>query len=51
LVAGGPGAVKEQLEKLEQAGLQRVMLQWLDLDDLEGLDALARAVLGSSFPS
>src|ERR1041385_3752299 len=51
LVAGGPGAVKEQLEKLEEAGLQRVMLQWLDLDDLEGLDALARAVLGSSFPS
>ena len=51
LVASGPGAVKEQLEKLEQAGLQRVMLQWLDLDDLEGLDALARAVLGSSFHS
>jgi hypothetical protein len=25
--------------------LQRVMLQWLDLDDLEGLAALAEAVM------
>jgi len=44
-VAGSPGAVREQLQGLEQAGLQRVMLQWLDLDDLEGLEALAKAVL------
>lgn len=26
-------------------GVQRVMLQWLDLDDLEGLQALAMGVL------
>jgi hypothetical protein len=26
-------------------GLQRVMLQWLDLDDLDGLEELARTVL------
>ena len=45
VVAGSPGAVKKQLQELEQAGLQRVMLQWLDLDDLEGLEALAKAVL------
>jgi hypothetical protein len=45
VVAGSSSAVKEQLEKLEQVGLQRVMLQWLDLDDLEGLEALAEAVL------
>jgi len=37
--------IKEQLVDLEKAGLQRVMLQWLDLDDLDGLSALADAVL------
>jgi len=44
-VAGSPEAVVEQLQELEQAGLQRIMLQWLDLDDLDGLKALAKAVL------
>jgi F420-dependent oxidoreductase-like protein len=45
VVAGSSSAVKEQLRALEQAGLQRIMLQWLDLDDLESLDALAKAIL------
>ena len=45
IVAGGTGLVREQLRRLEAAGLQRIMLQWLDLDDLEGLEALAKAVL------
>jgi F420-dependent oxidoreductase-like protein len=45
LVAGSPDAVRAQLAALEQAGLQRIMLQWLDLDDLEGLKALAKVVL------
>ena len=44
-VAGNPSQVREQLKALEEAGLQRVMLQWLDLDDLPGLEALAKAVL------
>ena len=44
-VAGNAAEVREQLRALEQAGLQRIMLQWLDLDDLEGMDALADAVL------
>ena len=44
-VAGSLGAVQDQLQALEQAGLQRIMLQWLDLDDLEGLEALARGIL------
>ena len=44
-VAGSPSQVREQLKALEEAGLQRVMLQWLDLDDLAGLEALAKAVL------
>ena len=37
--------VREQLAELEKAGVQRVMLQWLDLDDLDGLSALAKAIL------
>ena len=45
IVAGDVPIVKDQLLELEEAGLQRVMLQWLDLDDLEGLEALAKAVL------
>ncbi len=45
IIAGSPSAVKEQLQELEETGLQRIMLQWLDLDDLESLEALARVVL------
>jgi len=45
IVAGSPEQVKEQLNVLEEAGLQRVMLQWLDLDDLEGIEALAKTIL------
>ena len=47
VVAGDATSVKEQLAELERAGLQRIMLQWLDLDDLEGLEALARSILPS----
>ena len=45
MIAGSANVVKEQLKKLEESGLQRIMLQWLDLDDLDGLKALAKAVL------
>jgi hypothetical protein len=31
--------------ELEDAGLQRIMLEWLGLDDLKGLDALANVIL------
>ena len=44
-IVGTPGAVKEQLHELEEAGVGRVMLQWLELDDLAGLEALAKAAL------
>jgi F420-dependent oxidoreductase-like protein len=44
VIVGTPNAVQEQLEELAQAGVQRVMLQWLALDDLDGLEALAKAV-------
>ncbi len=45
IVVGAGEEVVEQLAELEKAGLQRVMLQWLDLDNLKGLEALAKVVL------
>ena len=45
IVAGTPSQVKEQLQRLDEAGLQRIMLQWLDLDDLDGMEAFAKALL------
>lgn len=45
IVVGNAAQVQEQLHELEEAGLQRVMLQWLDLDDLAGLESLAKATL------
>lgn len=44
-VAGGISEIREQLRALEEVGLQRIMLQWLDLDDLESLEALAKGIL------
>ena len=44
LVVGTGAAVRDQLGELYEAGVQRVMLQWLDLDDLEGLAALAEGI-------
>jgi F420-dependent oxidoreductase-like protein len=35
----------EKLKLLHQAGVQRVMLQWLDLDDIESLEIIAHEVL------
>jgi F420-dependent oxidoreductase-like protein len=45
IVVGVGEELKEQLSGLEKAGVQRVMLQWLDLDDMEGLRSLAEVVL------
>ncbi len=45
LVVGTPAAVVDQLGRLADVGVQRVMLQWLALDDLDGLEALAQGVL------
>ncbi|MCZ2115454.1 MAG: TIGR03560 family F420-dependent LLM class oxidoreductase [Anaerolineae bacterium] len=43
--AGTAGRVRDQFAAWSEAGVQRVMLQWLDLDDLAGLEAFAAAVL------
>lgn len=45
LVVGAPSAFAEQLGQYGEAGVQRIMLQWLDLDDLDGLEKMAAAVL------
>jgi F420-dependent oxidoreductase-like protein len=44
-IIGSGTQVSEQLARLAETGLDRVMLQWLDLDDLDGLEALAKVVL------
>jgi len=44
-LVGGPNEIVQQLGALAVEGCQRVMIQWLDLDDLEGLEAMARSVL------
>jgi F420-dependent oxidoreductase-like protein len=44
-IVGTIPEIQEQLGELEIAGVQRVMLQWLDLDDIDGLEALANGIL------
>lgn len=45
MVVGTATAVVDQLGRLAEIGIQRVMLQWMDFDDMAGLEALAQAVL------
>jgi F420-dependent oxidoreductase-like protein len=45
LAVGTGDQIVEQLGEWAEAGLYRVMLQWLDLDDMDGLEAMAHSVL------
>jgi F420-dependent oxidoreductase-like protein len=45
VVVGTSGQMVDQISQLEEAGVQRVLLQWIDLDDLEGLEVIAKDVL------
>ena len=45
LAAGSAETIVELLKAYEEAGCQRVMLQWLDLDDLNGIEAMGAALL------
>ncbi len=45
IVVGTANEVVEQLGEYANVGVQRIMLQWLDLDDTDGIEALATAVL------
>ncbi len=44
-LVGEPSEIAGQLAELQGAGCQRVMMQWLDQDDIDGLEALAKTVL------
>ena len=44
-LVGTASALVDQLGTLAEAGVQRFMLQWLDQDDIEGLELIARDVL------
>jgi F420-dependent oxidoreductase-like protein len=45
IVVGDARQIRDQLAEYAAAGVQRIMLQWLELDDIEGLELLARVVL------
>ena len=45
IIVGTAEEVTQQLAELDRAGVQTVMLQWLNLDDLSGLSAFAETVL------
>ncbi len=45
IVVGTPSQMVDQLGRLSEAGVQRVMLQWLDLDDMDGLEGVAKNVM------
>jgi F420-dependent oxidoreductase-like protein len=49
-IVGTPETVLARIRDYEAAGVQELMLQWLDLDDLEGLKALADTVLPHVLP-
>lgn len=44
-VIGTPAEVVEILGKKKEAGIEAVMLQWMDQDDIAGLELVAREVL------
>lgn len=45
IIAAAGEEITEQLLGLAEAGVQRVMLQWIELDDIQGLKDLAKVVL------
>jgi alkanesulfonate monooxygenase SsuD/methylene tetrahydromethanopterin reductase-like flavin-dependent oxidoreductase (luciferase family) len=49
-IVGTPETVLARIRDYETAGVQELMLQWLDLDDLEGLKLLADTVLPQVSP-
>lgn len=45
LIVGTAGQMRELLSGWAAFGVQRILLQWLDLDDLDGLKAMARGII------
>lgn len=46
-IVGTPEMVREQIAAYAAAGVDEIMMQWLDLDDIDGLRAFADTVLPS----
>lgn len=44
-VVGTPDMVIKQIRAYEDAGVEELMLQWFDMDDIDGLHAFAESVL------
>jgi F420-dependent oxidoreductase-like protein len=44
-IVGEPTAIVDQLGRLGEVGVERVMAQWLDMDDVDGLELLAGEVI------
>ena len=45
VLAGTPNEIVERLGNLAEAGVQRVMAQWLEVDDIDSLESMADSVL------
>jgi F420-dependent oxidoreductase-like protein len=45
VLAGTADEIVDRLGRLSEAGVQRVMLQWLEVDDIDSLEAMAHTVL------
>jgi hypothetical protein len=45
VVVGTADEIREQLQALEGAGVQRAMLQWLELDDMDGIEVMGKSIL------
>jgi F420-dependent oxidoreductase-like protein len=45
VLVGTTNEIVDQLGKLAEAGLERIMLQWLKMDDLDRLEAMAKSIL------
>ncbi len=44
-IVGTPAAVKEQVARVAETGVARLLLQWFEQDDMAGLEALAHTLL------
>jgi alkanesulfonate monooxygenase SsuD/methylene tetrahydromethanopterin reductase-like flavin-dependent oxidoreductase (luciferase family) len=45
VIVGTAQEVIDQMSALVDAGLERFMLQWIDLDDMDNLQAMAKDIL------
>ncbi len=45
MIVGAAAEVVDQIGERAEAGAERIMLQWMDMDDMENLELLARDVL------